>query len=424
MSITQRDNKELYYPKDVEGSLDFIGFSFNGVTSVDLGISRVSDGSRYTEDMIPTFSDVSAKMPGSDYTLYWESFYNTRNWNLSIAYDHMTDAQMRLFRQTFNTKNIGKLTLAERTYQHTEVTKDTARLEGKVYYSYANGEFKIHEGSLEGNTFYEITTKPIYWIAKVQSPPQLKYICFDEDGQRIYKGEGTINLISYFPFGMADYENVTFPGTSGSGRTSGATYNFNLVDKGDLPFDWIFSAYTNRGMHLQKIQLKDAETNEILGQLNFNGGLKNLPEYFKDESLEKPKQGDDRYREDGNYKYYLYISSKTNLVELVLWNNVTKKFEHLGKLYNNCIVSGDFFKIPCDRNVYIETFYSTYESNVFTLTEDTEMQEGKKYYYKENGKYKRYEGTSFLPDVEYYEKSTIQDYPRGIDYIDYKCLYL
>jgi len=33
---------------------DFLGFTFNGVHSSELGLTRVSDGSRYNENLYPT----------------------------------------------------------------------------------------------------------------------------------------------------------------------------------------------------------------------------------------------------------------------------------------------------------------------------------------------------------------------------------
>jgi hypothetical protein len=36
---------------------DYIGFTFNGVHSSDLGIMRVSDGSRYNDSLLPTIQD-------------------------------------------------------------------------------------------------------------------------------------------------------------------------------------------------------------------------------------------------------------------------------------------------------------------------------------------------------------------------------
>jgi len=33
---------------------DYIGFSYNGIHSSDLGIVRVSEGSRFNENLLPT----------------------------------------------------------------------------------------------------------------------------------------------------------------------------------------------------------------------------------------------------------------------------------------------------------------------------------------------------------------------------------
>ena len=47
---------------------DFIGFTYNGFPSSDLGIMRVSDGSRFNENLLPTMQDKTAQVPGGDGT--------------------------------------------------------------------------------------------------------------------------------------------------------------------------------------------------------------------------------------------------------------------------------------------------------------------------------------------------------------------
>ena len=54
---------------------DFMGFQFGEYHSYDLGLLRVSDGSRYNDVSIPNFSDTVTKIPGGDGTYYWDSFY-------------------------------------------------------------------------------------------------------------------------------------------------------------------------------------------------------------------------------------------------------------------------------------------------------------------------------------------------------------
>ena len=53
---------------------DFIGFSFDDVHSSDLGVLRVSDGSRYNEYLLPTSQDVTVQVPGGDGTYYFGSY--------------------------------------------------------------------------------------------------------------------------------------------------------------------------------------------------------------------------------------------------------------------------------------------------------------------------------------------------------------
>ena len=42
---------------------DFIGFTFNGVHSSDMGIIRTSDGSRFNENLLPTSTDKTVQIP-------------------------------------------------------------------------------------------------------------------------------------------------------------------------------------------------------------------------------------------------------------------------------------------------------------------------------------------------------------------------
>lgn len=302
----------LYYPGAGTQSSDFIGFSFNGVTHKQLGISRVSDGSRYNEQMLPGFQDKSAQMPGSDYTLYWESFYNIRQWTLNIAFDNVSEAQMSLMRQTFNIKNLANLTFDERM--------------------------------------------GIHWLAKVQSPPQLKYICFDIDEYRewdygfvpgytyytksgsnyivtqhtsprsgttyyehltkVYKGEGTITFIAYYPFGMSDLQpkrNIA---------------SANITNSGDIPMDWYVVITEARAANLSEVEVQ--VNNNAIGQLQFS----NI-------TME-------------NNDNFLVINSKTNLIEgASAYNSSTGTYTATGNVYNQYISYGDFFQIPTGNSNFL-----------------------------------------------------------------------
>lgn len=143
---------------------DFLGFTLGGVHSSILGIVRVSDNNRYDEDLLPNYQDITANVPGRNETYYFGSTYTQREFTVKIAYDHLTDSQLRKLKQLLSKKEPQDLIFDEAPY--------------KVY------------------------------SVKCKDKPSLSYLCFDEDYHRIYKGEGTINFIAYFPFARSRYKYI------------------------------------------------------------------------------------------------------------------------------------------------------------------------------------------------------------------------
>lgn len=401
---------DIYIPGEGTSSTDFIGFSFNGVESSDLGIVRVSASDRYNDILIPNFQDKAAQMPGSDFTLYWESFYSTRSWTVNIAFDELTETQLRRLRQTFSTKKIGKLIFHEK--------KQISRL---------NWENLIDNvENLEDNY--------IYYTAKVQSPPQLNYICFDvreeweyagtgvgytgfidsiiykytfngvtykgsgsnikkmikkfdddqkekqeEDrepnpyypipfyefkNERIYKGEGTIQFIAYYPFGMRDVgttreydedgdpRNERQPGIMLEGsapdkpsREAAST----LYNRGDVPADWRLAIWWNRFNSLEKIELFTKSKEEIV-----EGEEPILWMHFEPRKPSKQTPGN----LTKNGLKYIIINSKSNLLEAAYYKN--GEWNYNGQVYNKNLISGDFFKLPLGKFTIKTTYRKDY----------------------------------------------------------------
>ena len=295
--------EELYYPQLGGRLTDFIGFQFNGVHSSELGIVRTSDGSRYNENLISNFQDKTAQMPGSDETLYWESFYSNRSWNISIAFDSMTELQLRRLRQVFNAKAVGELIFDECPY--------------KAY------------------------------SAKVQAPPQLKYLCFDEGNRRVYKGEGTIQLISYKPYARSvnkylnQYLLDLYPNKSEwaeasgmleeQGEYDGTGYDIKIYNPGDVQADWIAEyEITENGCSLTQISLN----NGIDGIMGFS-------------SITRKKNNDVKIR----------VNSRTNLIE-----GCDSSGNLTGSLYNEFLSSGDFFKIPVNSNLNLYSEFTSIDA--------------------------------------------------------------
>lgn len=274
---------------------DFYGFRFNGVHTSDLNIVRVSDGSRYSENLSPVFQDKTAQILGSDGTLYWESFDTNKVWPIQVAFDELSEMQYRRLRQVFNGKTMGELIFDELPF--------------KAY------------------------------TAKVQSSPQFKTICFDTpDGARVYKGEGTINFIAYYPYAKSvhkflnefnddEYDNKAQWAAASGMKPTRASYDgtgttINLYNAGDLETDWqAFYIINSSGSALTSISLNGG----VDGQMVFS-------------SISQKKTND----------AYIRINSRTNLIEGCDSSKIPT-----GSLYNEFLVAGDFFKIPLGESTFV-----------------------------------------------------------------------
>ena len=268
---------------------DFIGFSFNEHRSESLGIVRVSDGSRYNEDLIPTTQDKTVQVPGGDGFYYFGSDYTQRQFSINIAFDELTEKQFRELQQVFGTKELGKLVFDERPYK--------------------------------------------YYMVK-SSKPQLKYICFGKDGERIYKGEGTLSFTAYYPFAKSvfkflneynDKNKDEWKEASGMKAEKG-TYDtvsdngsISVYNAGDLETDFILKfnlPVDNTSISDIKITLSKENVGKVEAFLDLKGFSK--------------KNTDTGFQ----------INTKTNLIEGFNAEGLT------GTLYNENIIQGDFFKIP------------------------------------------------------------------------------
>ena len=115
---------------------DFTGFSFGGVHSSDLGITRVSGGDRYEEKLHPEVSDRTAEVPGLDGVYYFGSEHRERVFDITLGFDSLTEEQFRRLRTIFSTKEVKELIFDERPYKK--------------------------------------------YMAKIESPVELSFVCFDE----------------------------------------------------------------------------------------------------------------------------------------------------------------------------------------------------------------------------------------------------
>lgn len=141
---------------------EFTGFYFNNIHSSTYHLYRTSDGNRYEEGLIPDFEDRSVSLVGTDGDLYGERRFKATPFTIKIAFDSVTETDLRDIRNWLAEDELKPFQFDERPY--------------KTYY------------------------------VKVSSRPALDYLCFDEEDEwgntiHIYKGEGSITFTAYDPFG-------------------------------------------------------------------------------------------------------------------------------------------------------------------------------------------------------------------------------
>ena len=266
---------------------DFTGFTFNNYYSQNLGITRVSEGNRYSSDLLPTKNSKTAQNIGGHGTYYWDSYYTQRNININFAFDSLTEEEKRNLSVIFGTNKISSLWFDEEPY--------------KQYYVLVN------------NTL------------------QLKTICFDEDNKRIYKGEGNVQFIAYYPFALSRFKYLSestyqnqneWAETSGmldeKGNYDGTGTSIRLFNPGDFESDCYAYYSIDNAPTLVKIQ----HDTIVYGGLSLDSALQ--------------AKGNDTI---------IRINSRSNVIE-GLTGTINGTMSLSGNIYNEYILEGDFFKVP------------------------------------------------------------------------------
>lgn len=204
-------------------SNSWIDFRYGTNYASDFGLLRVSNSSRYNENLIPTLTDKTAEVPGGDGTYYFNSYYKQKQFNINFAYDNLTETQLRQVRNWLNGKEIKELEFDEREHY--------------IYF------------------------------AKVTGSPSFKYIPFDTydhksnntsadlpsgsgESELIYKGEGSVTFTCYDPYSYSEE----------------ITYSTGVVG-GDLPTNFIITSNAAISANTT-ITLTDTSSSSIIGTIN------------------------------------------------------------------------------------------------------------------------------------------------------------
>ena len=212
---------------------DLTGFKFGDYHSSQFGLIRVSNGSRYNEYLLPTLKNTTTDVPGTEGTLYFGTQKTTRSFQVDMAFDSLTEEDIRDIREWLTGAH--SLIFDERPY--------------------------------------------IQYMCILNSAPQLKYLTFEENGERIYKGELSVNFVSYLPYGYSidgkkfidDFLDENFEEWSNASHLAYKNFyegetlrtydkfegnNVYVYNGGDVEADYVLTCYFSEGA-TAKISMND-----------------------------------------------------------------------------------------------------------------------------------------------------------------------
>ena len=205
---------------------DFTGFTFGDWHSSDPQtgdiVVRVSGGDRYEEQLHPEIKDITAEVPGRDGEYYFGSNYGPKTIDIEIAFDSLTEKQFRELRRAFGTRKIKELIFDERPYK-----KYMAKIESPIELSYVcfdepkkvigaerdgvrvvsrtTNSASVNEAVVGYSEVGNTTSESIIVREKVTP-----YVMVEGQRERIYKGEGKISFKCYFPFAKSVFKQLPF----------------------------------------------------------------------------------------------------------------------------------------------------------------------------------------------------------------------
>ena len=366
---------------------DFLGFTFDGVHSSELGVFRISDGSRYTENLLPTMQDKTVQVPGADGTYYFNSYYTQKQINFPIAFDSLTEEGLRRLKQLFSDKKVHSLIFDEHPYKIYKV-KATGTPSLK-YVCFDKPERDEDEGTYDP---YIETKEELYGVKGTK-----------KSKSRVYKGEGQLSFTCYNPFARSRFKyldeyvtkNIPEWGPMGDNmdveiyenysewarasrmiRSNSTLKRDHRTSNSDGDYSGTIDYYVVDKPVLTKGEGGNAPS--IPGVAFYNAG--DLPTHFRMDFVEG--------EEKGVYSFSLYldgqeafkvenlelgdgdegfrINSRLNLIE-----GIDRDHNSTGRIYNKYITGGDFFKLPVTEELtFLQIVDSTGALGTMTSTID------------------------------------------------------
>lgn len=138
--------------------IDLVGFTYGDYHSSQFGLVRVSSGNRYSEYLSPTLKNTTVDVSGMDGALYFGTNKGQRAFSINMAFDNVKEVDIRNMKEWLSS-GPKPLIFDERPY--------------------------------------------VEYICVVNSAPQIQYLMFDEEGERVYKGELSVSFVSYLSYGLS-----------------------------------------------------------------------------------------------------------------------------------------------------------------------------------------------------------------------------
>lgn len=222
-------------PENSGSDYDYIAFSFNGLHSYeDFGIYRTSDSKGgFQKKLSGSIADKTANDGGSTGTHYLSTQVGQLTIPISFAFDDLTEVELQKLRKWLNgSGKMGTLWFAEAPH--------------RVY------------------------------LAKVTGKPEIKAFAFASPKGRVYKGTGTVEFTSYYPYACTpdavvidiDGEEVELPG---NWHISYSRFNNYQAIQHLLPLESEKNGYGDMDFHFVAHLISPSSENSSILTVNTNG---------------------------------------------------------------------------------------------------------------------------------------------------------
>ena len=315
--------------KDFQGP--FLGFTYNGRHSSELGIVRINTGNRAEMPLSPSFKDSTAEVPGGKGLYYFNTQIQQRQFTINFAYDDLTEEDVRELREWLNPLEQGELIFDEEPY--------------KVYTVKPNTQPKLSYLVFDR----EITTETF----KLYEPSTVK------SSGRLYKGEGAIGLTAYYPYAKAPSKELSY-------------YNPNTKEGGfGSQEEWKTAAGFGKEVQLDSLECYNRGDIETPVTLNFK-----IAEDINTNEAVSGNVGIELYSgttsQIGTRIGYVYMDASKMSVNMNY--TINSKLELItdinGIARNDIIVASKFFYLPprekCFFNVNYLSGYTGEQTNSTT----------------------------------------------------------